>query len=113
MPPSCQFDFFPSEVGLHPFFLILGHTLSFFSALWNDEKKATLISQVVQKESEEWSSAEEQFDTPLVILNLFHCGVRNIIISKICEEIELATQKQKQFLTFLSCKHSEIKNLPF
>ena len=111
MPPPGSSFFFSTKVGLHPFFFILGHTLSFF--IWNDEKKATLISQVVQKESEEWSS-EEQFDTPLVILNLFHCGVRNIIISKICEEIELATQKQKQFLTFLSCKWcSEIKNLPF
>ena len=113
MPPPASSIFFLLRSVSTLFFFILGHTLSFFSALWNDEKKATLISQVVQKESEEWSSAEEQFDTPLVILNLFHCGVRNIIISKICEEIELATQKQKQFLTFLSCKHSEIKNLPF
>ena len=107
-PPGSSF--FSPKVGLHPFFFILGHTLSFF--IWNDEKKATLISQVVQKESEEWSS-EEQFDTPLVILNLFHCGVRNIYPSTQILKIELATQKQKQnnFPSGFLSTHS--KNLAF
>ena len=90
--PSCQFNFFLQVSTL--FFFIWGATQTFTFFL-DDEKKATLISQVVQKESEEWSSAV-QFDTPLVILNLFHCGVRNIYPSTQILKIELATQKQKQ-----------------
>ena len=90
--PSCQFNFFLQVSTL--FFFIWGATQTFTFFL-DDEKKATLISQVVQKESEEWSSAV-QFDTPLVILNLFHCGVRNIYPSTQILKIELVTQKQKQ-----------------
>ena len=107
--PSCQFNFFLQVSTL--FFFIWGATQTFTFFL-DDEKKATLISQVVQKESEEWSSAV-QFDTPLVILNLFHCGVRNIYPSTQILKIELATQKQKQnnFPSGFLSTHS--KNLAF
>ena len=107
-PPASSIFFFRSP----PFFFFIWGATQTFTFFLDDEKKATLISQVVQKESEEWSSAV-QFDTPLVILNLFHCGVRNIYPSTQILKIELATQKQKQnnFPSGFLSTHS--KNLAF